>query len=252
MTEPPEDEPSAAHLALLALLLPLVALAEARLNALWPSLGRVQLGQIASPAIIDECRTIIASGIDAGATPSVAQAIDDVERVLIEQVKRARVLAVQASTLTQALDAIQALDFGVHRVERINDFVEVKATVEQQKKALKRNEILVWVPERNACIRCTKLAGLEGHEPPLHPNCRCELMSVSKRGGKGVIEGLKREARRSIARGFSLSSESKTARLRATEELLRSGKANLPRSVLDYARRSILNRDYAKGRDVPR
>lgn len=276
-SEPPEDEPSEAHLALLAVLLPIVALALTRLNAGWPNVAEARLGDLASPDVIEECKTIIRESLPARPSPTVAQAIDDVEKVLIEQVKRARVLAVNASTLTQALDAIQALDFGVTRVERINDFVEVRTDTEQKIEEVENadeDKKLLWVPERNACRHCLayagrtrfddgfpvgltfdpsgplKISGLKSVDPPLHPNCRCELMVVSG-SNTDIAIGLAREARRSIARGFSLKSESYNARLRATNALLASGNMDLPKSVTNYARRSVLNREYKRGRDVP-
>lgn len=91
--------------------------------------------------------------------------------------------------------------------------------------------------------------------PPLHPHCRCHLMlwfghdtaaaaAALPQGVKtahvSYPAALRREADRSILRGWSLQSESHRARLRAAERLLAKGKAlKAPQSVKDYARRAV-------------
>ncbi|MEU1787106.1 hypothetical protein ABZ553_14775 [Streptomyces sparsogenes] len=134
----------------------------------------------------------------------------------------------------------------------------------------------LWVAERDACVRCAAYAGLtaesgddfpgglswdprqRGHgdplpAPPLHPNCRCRVVAWQDEWAEpGVLpfpEALRREARRSIARGFSLPTESNAARIRAARELLRRG-ANLPRSVEAYAATAIAAGRFAT-RSVP-
>lgn len=119
----------------------------------------------------------------------------------------------------------------------------------------------LWVAERDACVRCAAYAGLtvdvgddfpgglswdpqqrgQGEPlpaPPLHAHCRCRVVAWRDEWAEpGVLpfpEALRREARRSIARGFSLPTESNAARIRAARELLRRG-AGLPRSVEEYA-----------------
>jgi hypothetical protein len=119
----------------------------------------------------------------------------------------------------------------------------------------------VWVAERDACVNCAAYAGLviaadakfpaglswdpnqRGRgdaldAPPRHPNCRCRVVAWDESWAQeGVIsfpEALQREARRSIARGWSLPTESGAARIRAARELLRTG-AGLPKSVEEFA-----------------
>lgn len=181
-----------------ALLLPYVALTEARLNALWPSKGAIRVGQIASAQVVREAQQIIRAGIDGDISPLVAQAIDDVGDVLNEQVRKARLLLANAKTEAEARDAIKAINFAVHRVLRINAFVEVTHQVDQQIKERKSDEVLVWVPEREACPACLRMAGDIKHRPPLHPNCRCTLMKLPRSQSKGRIRGLKLEAQRLI------------------------------------------------------
>jgi hypothetical protein len=123
----------------------------------------------------------------------------------------------------------------------------------------------VWIAERDACVNCAAYAGLvvaadatfpaglswdpkqrgRGEAldaPPLHPNCRCRVTawdeSWAQPGAISMPEALRREARRSIARGWSLPTESGAARIRAARELLRVG-ANLPKSVEERARLAV-------------
>ncbi|MCX5338361.1 hypothetical protein [Streptomyces sp. NBC_00140] len=124
----------------------------------------------------------------------------------------------------------------------------------------------LWVSERDACVSCTAYAGLvvdveddfpgglswdpqqRGRTeplaaPPLHPHCRCRTVawkdSWAGEGVPSLPDALRREARRSIARGWSLPTESGAARIRAARELLRTG-ASLPKSVEEFARLSVL------------
>lgn len=270
MTQPNEDEETAsdAHIALLALLLPIVALIRARLNAHWPdSLGSVPLTKLSAqgPEVVD----IILSGLD-NPTDDVVKAVNEIPHMLQEQVKRARMILAQAKTFNQAAQMNGVLEFGVHRAERLNAWAEVRTQAESLVADLKPDQKAVWIAERNACVHCLAYQGVArskdgfpggltygdkpiSHEripnPPLHPNCRCELRVVSK-DDKEIQKGLVREAQRSIVRGFSLESEPESLRLRATKRLLAKG-VNLPESVKKYGQRSVNKGEYPRGRDVP-
>jgi hypothetical protein len=129
----------------------------------------------------------------------------------------------------------------------------------------------VWRPERDACLDCLALAGLAsrgGHfpigrtfrangkayarpkppllGPPLHPNCRCGTAAWNPDWATGrpaatfpyggdLQEALKREAKRSVVKGWALPSESDRARRDAAIKLLGSD-PNLPPTVLSGAR----------------
>ena len=139
----------------------------------------------------------------------------------------------------------------------------------------------VWVAERDACVNCLAYAGKivpaggewqkglswdpkqndpqpvskgGGVRPPLHPHCRCRPVpwdpAWARDGEVSLPEAVSREAQRSIARGFSLPSESNAARIRALKELL-SGNPKLPKTVLERARRDLKNGEFARGRSVP-
>ncbi|MEW2311780.1 hypothetical protein AB0918_24590 [Streptomyces sp. NPDC006864] len=135
----------------------------------------------------------------------------------------------------------------------------------------------VWVAERDACVNCLKYAGqivkkgedwtggqswdpnqvdkkAKGVRPPLHPHCRCRPVpwnpAWAREGEVSLPEAISREAERSVARGFSLASESNASRVRALKELL-SGSPNFPKTVLERARRDLRNGEFARGRAVP-
>lgn len=135
----------------------------------------------------------------------------------------------------------------------------------------------LWVAERDCCVRCAKYAGQlvkVGDEwpggqswdpnqvdkkaapvsPPLHPHCRCRPVpwnpAWAKPGEVSLPEAISREAQRSVARGFSLPTESNASRVRALKELL-SGSPDLPKTVLTRAQRDLKNGQFGRGRSVP-
>lgn len=91
--------------------------------------------------------------------------------------------------------------------------------------------------------------------PPRHPSCRCHCVPwfgpaathpvdtaiynwPALQGQVDIAAALRREAKRSILRGWSLPSESEAVRLRAADRLLRAG-AGLPKSVEARARKAV-------------
>jgi hypothetical protein len=133
----------------------------------------------------------------------------------------------------------------------------------------------MWIAERNACLVCIALAGViadpgssfpadatfgarpmavwpDGvlERPPRHPNCRCRITPWLGSGTDySLSDALRREARRSVLKGWSLPSESENARLQAADRLLQVG-ANLPTSVEEQARRAV-RVGHFKARTVP-
>jgi hypothetical protein len=125
-------------------------------------------------------------------------------------------------------------------------------------------KVAMWVPERDACVRCLRYSGLRllrpgdrfpgglsyladavpatapatVASPPLHRRCRCELQLVARGDSEEASAALKREADRSILRGFAVESESQATRRAAAEKLLASG-VNAPKSVKADARRRL-------------
>jgi hypothetical protein len=98
-------------------------------------------------------------------------------------------------------------------------------------------------------------AGFDTTEnPPLHPHCRCYTTPWSNdwdtgEAGTSYPEALKREAQRSVLKGWSLAGESNKARMGATKALLGKG-TNLPKSVRAQAARAVARGAY-KGTNVP-
>jgi hypothetical protein len=114
----------------------------------------------------------------------------------------------------------------------------------------------VWVAETNACVQCLAYSGRVAKpgktfpggisygkrtsaepisHPPRHPHCRC---TVEPLRSKDYAEALRREADRSVLRGFSLESESMKTRVDAAARLIENG-VDAPKSVVAFARRAI-------------
>lgn len=115
----------------------------------------------------------------------------------------------------------------------------------------------VWVAETNACVECLAYSGRVAKPgksfpggltygaksynpepvayPPRHPRCRC---TVEPLRSAEYATALRREADRSVLRGFSLESESMKTRIDAADRLVEKG-VNAPKSVVAFARRSI-------------
>jgi len=105
--------------------------------------------------------------------------------------------------------------------------------------------------------------------PPLHPNCRCRVTPWLGHDVAGALDAsvpgwaegresaavalsdaLKREAQRSVLKGWSLESEPNALRIRAADQLLKRG-VNLPKSVQETARRAVIRNQFAS-RSVPK
>lgn len=132
----------------------------------------------------------------------------------------------------------------------------------------------IWKAERNACSTCLAYAGyaiapgklfptdltfgdrpinwrgFTGTGAPRHPYCRCIAVPIDQAGIAALGAALRREAQRSIIKGFALPSESVAARARAADRLLKRGSV-VPRSVQDAAARRLADGTFITG-PVPR
>jgi hypothetical protein len=72
--------------------------------------------------------------------------------------------------------------------------------------------------------------------PPRHPNCRCRLRIIAA-DNTMVPEALRREAERSVARGWS-GHDSRRSRLAAADRLVRHAN-RLPRTVNERAAKNV-------------
>jgi len=114
----------------------------------------------------------------------------------------------------------------------------------------------VWIAETNACVVCLAYSGRTAKPgkqfpggvsfgkrtdsapidaPPRHPHCRCTVEPLMS---KDYAKALRREAERSVLRGFSLESERMSVRIDAADRLLRSG-VDAPKSVIAYANNAV-------------
>jgi hypothetical protein len=136
----------------------------------------------------------------------------------------------------------------------------------------------IWVPERDACVRCLAYAGhwiRPGQEFPggrtwgprwksvigrpdfrgpgwrktddepgegMHPHCRCELRLVHTGTLAPMALALKREAYRSAAKGWARETEGDSVRVVAAKHALASA-ATLPESVVRETRRRLVHPD---------
>ncbi|MCU1617783.1 MAG: hypothetical protein JWO98_5323 [Frankiales bacterium] len=128
----------------------------------------------------------------------------------------------------------------------------------------------VWIAERNACVVCLAYAGEVADPgkqfpggltygkksyfnfgvvvPPRHDRCRCTLEPLVSMDYAGA---LKREAQRSVLRGFSLQSESMAVRVDATDRLLKRKSLDAPKSVIAYAQAAVNRGYYTRRTPVP-
>lgn len=141
---------------------------------------------------------------------------------------------------------------------------------------------LLWVAERNACVVCLALAGhiadpgqglgfdefatygpypaptvwppgMPLMRPPRHPHCRCQVcvwLGALNPGFGSLPESLRREAARSILKGWSLPSESNRVRLEAARQLLAAGGRGLPKTVQERSAADVA-RGRFESRTVP-
>lgn len=150
----------------------------------------------------------------------------------------------------------------------------VEEQTRQRRAQARSDKVVMWVPERDACARCLRYAGLRllrpadmfpaglSYDPkqadsgagklpgpPLHPHCRCELQVISKGDSEAASQALQREAERAILKGWALDSEGSASRQRAAKALLAAG-TSLPVSVQREARKR-LGEGERFTRDVP-
>lgn len=207
---------------------------------------------------------------------------DDVAGTLTWRVNRVKAI----SSLIKADDDVPALGtllglpqqlrgFGSDLSGKVSDVLVTQHTQDQEDAAsAERNEVLIFQPERDACVRCLKYAGrfrapgetfpaglsfdpnapkpdpkvrLLG--PPIHPHCRCELAVIPAEAASDNAKALKREAERSVLKGWALENEGNAVRRRAAQALL-DNNVIAPKSVLAETRKR-LKADQPFVRDVP-
>lgn len=164
------------------------------------------------------------------------------------------VAVARARTAVRRIDTITAYELTRAATEGVLDVAKDQGTQ------------VMWVAERNGCLHCLAYSGATTNPsgtpskgfpegltfadrplnpptpfvgPPLHPRCRCTLELFDPRD-QAIADGLKREARRSVLRGWAHESESGPAKVRAADRLLMTASGqDMPKSVKAVARKAV-------------
>ena len=177
------------------------------------------------------------------------------EKAIAEEISKARKLARAGADEATILAPVSAARNIVERdvVTLVNAAGNAGATAVADAAGLPT----VWIAETNACVECLAYSGRVAKPgktfpggltygaksynpepvayPPRHPRCRCTVEPL--RSGE-YAEALRREADRSVLRGFSLESESLKTRIDAADRLVARG-VDAPKSVVAFARRAV-------------
>lgn len=198
--------------------------------------------------------------------------VEGLQRSTQARLVQARGMLREAATLEQAIQAV-ALANPQTRVEAAARSATNKASNKGLNTVADNSPDIVqlWVAERDGCVDCLAYQGqmrLRGGypggltfgkkplssdrvpEPPLHPNCRCTQMLIDRESAPAVAAGLKREAQRSILRGWAVESERESVRVDAARRLLAKQPA-MPKSVQAYARKAVAKGAFARGKNFP-
>lgn len=166
---------------------------------------------------------------------------------------------VEARGFGGVVQSVAKMQRAVTRIEANTAFEVTRGAGDGVRSVTPPGWVVVWVAERDACLVCLAYAGQTtapgtpfpagltfgdkpqaDHEPltspPKHPHCRCVLQPLHP-SDAAVAEGLKREARRSVLRGWA-DEDSEKLKLRAAARLLAQG-ADLPKSVERRARDAV-------------
>lgn len=188
-------------------------------------------------------------------SPELAAVVRDFDQEARIALSKARIVAASGGDADAVLAEIRAQKAKTHRA--VTRVVNQSANEATRHTASAAGLPVVWVAERNACVRCLAYQGTvakdgapfpggltyapEGaahpalHTPPLHPHCRCHLEALKD---QSYADALRREADRSVLRGFALPSESRATRVAAARKLIDDGVV-APKSVIKFAERSI-------------
>lgn len=191
------------------------------------------------------------------ATPSAAvrKPLVGIDALIADALNASRLLSLAGAER----DAILAPVFGAANSlqNRVTSSVVAAGNQGVRRAASAAGVPVVWIAETNACVHCLAYSGhvvATGKKfpggltfgaksyfpdaiasPPRHPNCRCFLEPLND---QSYADALKREANRSVLRGFSLESESMTVRVAAAKKLLDEG-VDAPKSVIAYAEKAV-------------
>lgn len=198
---------------------------------------------------------------------------DALEAVMRSKVAKTKVMLRYATTQSDVLESLTIAQQGVNLAKQVARHSTNEASNDALTTVSHHVDVLVsvWRAERDACVHCLAYQGHiddgKGYpagltfgakplntdkvpKPPLHPNCRCTQSLVHKDVVMPLAKSLKREAKRSVLRGWSRPSESEAVRLAAAKRLVKNGNT-LPKSVNAYAQAAIKRGEFARGRTPP-
>jgi hypothetical protein len=208
---------------------------------------------------------------DTPVTPEIRALLRGVDAGLRDGLGKAATLAAHGPLATaDDIASVQAKALAAVKQTRaqIAWFAHTAISAGTQAVAEETGAQLCWVAERDACLVCLALSGevvdpgeefpasatfgthqmplFPIHEPapllgpPRHPNCRCGLRLVrpDDRASRDLPAALKREAERSVARGFS-NHASNRERLTAADRLLKRTTSRLPKTVRERAKKDM-------------
>lgn len=262
------------------------ALKNVRLNSMQArtALVRQAVKTGARAALEHGIRTAQADALAAGAVISlhpsslhvseeIHRNVDKLEQSMHVTLTKSGVLLRQAETLDDVQVALAVAKQSIGKSQAVARYATNQAANDALTTVSRATDDLVsiWHAERDACLHCLAYQGHidsgQGYpegltfdaepltdgpvdSPPLHPNCRCSQWLVHKDVAQPLADSLQREAERSVLRGWSVPSESNTARIQAAQRLLKTG-TNLPKSVKAYAERAIKAGEFKRGRTPP-
>lgn len=198
--------------------------------------------------------------VPTGPDKSIVKAARGTEKTIAEQIGTARKLARTGADPATVLASV----FGAaNTLERdVATLVNHAGNMGTTAVADKLGYPTVWIAETNACVECLAYSGrvaAPGKQfpggltygaksynrgpidvPPRHPRCRCTVEPLVSRE---YADALRREADRSVLRGFSLESEPMRVRVDAAARLLDNG-VDAPKSVIAYARNAVRDGEF--------
>lgn len=132
---------------------------------------------------------------------------------------------------SMAIIRARGLDKRVHNL--MGDAKHTIKHIELEDKARRNGEVMIWIPEIDACPRCLEHAGKvikpgetfaeDVKYPPLHNNCRCKLLTL-KVNDAYELKRLRAEAQRIVDEGGLTGGETKTAIRKALTSIMSAKK----------------------------
>lgn len=225
---------------------------------------------------------LVVRGADLTLDPIAEQVIDSTPSAAIRHLLRAADHVAVAQTSLDVQTAVGQAQRAVGAVNTGSTYLTNHVANDAARQvAGQAGAKLLWIAERDACVICLALAGhiadpMEGlgfdefatygpypaptvwppgmplMRPPRHPHCRCQVCVWlgSAPGMPDLPESLRREAARSILKGWSLPSESNRVRLEAARKLLAAGGRGLPKTVQERAAHDVARGKF-ESRTVP-